>query len=99
MLASDLGLAEGKSRFSYTVNAFSTLPEGLIDQTATAVWDSHRPPVSTGQFLELRPNEPGTIEPSADQAGVAATPVKGRLVVRPNDHSGAAQDDEVRLPR
>jgi minor extracellular serine protease Vpr len=97
-LASDLGLAEGSSHFAYTVNAFSIVPEALTDSTATAQWDSHRPPVSTGQFVQLEPGASASIDLTVDQAGVAATPVKGWLVVSPDDRTGAAEADSVKLP-
>lgn len=98
VLASDLGLADGSSRFSYAVNAFSIVPEGLVDETATAVWDSHKPPVSTGQFVQLAPDASGSIPLTVDQAGVGATPVKGWLVVSPDDRTGGDEADGVRLP-
>lgn len=98
VLASDLGLADGKSRFSYSVNAFSIVPSGLTDETDTATWDSHRPPVSTGQFAQLSPGASAQVQLTADRAGLAATPVKGWLVVSPDDRGGAAEADEVRLP-
>jgi minor extracellular serine protease Vpr len=98
VLASDVGLSEGRSRFSYAVNAFSIVPGGLVDETATAVWDSHAPPVSTGQFAAVPPGGSEAIELTVDQAGVAATPVRGWLVVSPDDRTGSAEADEVGLP-
>jgi hypothetical protein len=97
-LASELGLADGHSRFSYTVNAFSIEPGNLTDATATATFDSHKPPVSTGEFAQLQPGASGSIGLSVDQAGVAATPVKGWLVVNLDDRTGAAEADGVKLP-
>ncbi|MCW2904799.1 MAG: peptidase and in kexin sedolisin [Streptosporangiaceae bacterium] len=99
VLASDLGLADGKSRFSYTVNAFSTVPSGLVDQTPLAVWDSHRPPVSTGEYVKVPAGGSAPVELTADPASLAATPVKGWLVVSPDDHSGSAEADQVGLPK
>ncbi|HEV7935339.1 MAG TPA: S8 family serine peptidase [Actinomadura sp.] len=99
VLASDLGLADGKSRLSYTVNAFSTVPSGLTDETATATWDSHRPPVSTGQSVDLPAGSATNVGLTADGAALETTPVKGWLVVSPDDRSGSAEADEVRLPK
>jgi hypothetical protein len=98
VLASDLGLVDGASRFSYSVNAFSIVPSGLVDETATATWDSHRPPASTGQFVEVKPGATASISLTANRAGIAAIPVKGWLVVSPDDRSGGSEADEVKLP-
>jgi minor extracellular serine protease Vpr len=98
VLASDIGLREGSSRFTYGMNAFSLVPGGLTDETATAAWDSHAPPVSTGQFVPVPAGGSVSIELTADRAGLETTPVRGWLVVGLDDRAGSAEADEIGLP-
>ncbi|MEU9885035.1 S8 family serine peptidase [Sphaerisporangium sp. NPDC051011] len=99
VLASQVGLAEGASRFTYSVSAFSKVPEGLVDDTESAAFDAFAPPVSTGAYVPLEPGASSTLQLTADPARLASTPVKGWLIVSLDDRSGAPEADKVPLGR
>ncbi|MQA96402.1 MAG: S8 family serine peptidase [Streptosporangiales bacterium] len=97
-LASEVGLAEGSSEFTYTVTTFSLLNSGVSDSAGSAKWDSHKPPVGTGDTATLAPGAGATFTAAVDQAQLARIPVRGWLVVAFDDRSGNGEADTVRLP-
>ncbi|MEU6719635.1 S8 family serine peptidase [Nonomuraea sp. NPDC046802] len=101
VLASQVGLAEGASRFTYTVTGFSQVPGGLVDETESAAFDAFAPAISTGAYAPLAPGASAAIQLTVDQARLATTPAKGWLVVSLDDRSGRQEGDQVgfgRLP-
>jgi subtilisin family serine protease len=96
-LASEIGLdpAVNSTRFRYAVNAFSIVPENLVDTTSVAEFRSHQPPVSTGQQRTLAPGGSATLNVSVDRGKFAGSPQLGWLVVALDDANGGAQADEV----
>ncbi|AWS41610.1 S8 family serine peptidase [Streptosporangium sp. 'caverna'] len=100
VLASEIGLAEGSSRFTYSVTGISQVPEGLVDDTEAAAFDAFAPAITTGTYVPLAPGASSTIELTVDQAKLAATPAKGWLVVSLDNKVGdeADQLDFGRLP-
>jgi subtilisin family serine protease len=96
-LASEVGLAEGASRFTYTAAGFSTVPGGFVDEAETAAFDAFAPAISTGAYVPLAPGASSTIQLTVDQAKLATTPAKGWLVVSLDDHSGAPEADQAPL--
>jgi hypothetical protein len=77
------------------VNAFSIVPEQLVDTTSVAEFRSHQPPVSTGQQMTLAPGGSATLNVSVDHGKFSGTPQLGWLVVALDDANGGAQADEV----
>jgi subtilisin family serine protease len=96
-LASEVGLSEGASRFTYTASGFSQVPEGLVDETASAAFDAFTPAISTGAYVPLGPGASSTIQLTVDRAKLATTPTKGWLVVSLDDRSGDHEADQVDL--
>jgi hypothetical protein len=96
-LASEIGLdpAVNSTRFTYAVNAFSIVPENLVDTTAASSFRSHQPPVSTGDRIPLGPGASAVLNVSVDRGKFAGTPQLGWLVVALDDANGGAQADEV----
>jgi hypothetical protein len=96
-LASEIGLdpAVNSTRFRYAVNAFSIVPENLVDTTSVAEFRSHQPPVSTGQQFALAPGGSATLNVSVDRGKFAGSPQLGWLVAALDDANGGAQADEV----
>lgn len=94
-LASEVGLSGRDTEFTYTVNAFSLVPTGNTDTTHAAVFDSHAPPVSTGQYIPLAPGEKQELELSLRISRFVRTPTFGWLIVSLNDENGAAQAQRV----
>ncbi|GAA2212214.1 S8 family serine peptidase [Nonomuraea monospora] len=99
VLASEVGLAEGASRFTYSVAGFSQVPDGLVDETEAAVFDAFAPAVSTGAYVPLAPGASAAVPLTVDPARLAATPAKGWLVVSLDDRSGRDEADQVALGR
>ncbi|GII52584.1 peptidase S8 [Planotetraspora thailandica] len=97
VLASEVGLTQGASRFTYTASGFSQIPEGLVDETATAAFDAFAPAISTGAYVPLAPGVSATVPLTVDRAKLAATPAKGWLVVSLDDRSGKHEADTVDL--
>ncbi|MGH2466475.1 MAG: S8 family serine peptidase [Candidatus Limnocylindrales bacterium] len=102
-LASELGITAGKKNkagtaFSYTVNAFSLVPGGLVDTSATARFDPFHPAASSGQFLSLGPGQSGSLPFTLDRGLQGKTGVLGWLVVTLDDANGASQAAEVPAP-
>ncbi|MFJ2029029.1 S8 family serine peptidase [Streptosporangium sp. NPDC087985] len=95
VLASQVGLTEGASRFTYSAAGFSQVPEGLVDETESAVFDAFAPAISTGAYVELNPGASSTIQLTVDQARLAATPAKGWLVVTLDNRSGNNEVDQI----
>ncbi|WP_090938724.1 S8 family serine peptidase [Nonomuraea jiangxiensis] len=94
-LASEVGLTEGASRFTYTATGFSLIPEGLTDETESAAFDAFAPAISTGAYVPLAPRASASIPLTVDQAKLATTPAKGWLVVTLDNGSGAQEADQV----
>ncbi|MFG1702610.1 S8 family serine peptidase [Nonomuraea sp. M3C6] len=99
VLASEVGLAEGTSRFTYSAAGFSQIPDGLADETESAAFDAFAPAISTGAYVPLAPGASSTIQLTVDQAKLATTPAKGWLVVTLDDHSGDQETDHVSFGR
>ncbi|MBB4940932.1 subtilisin family serine protease [Streptosporangium album] len=95
VLASEVGLTEGASRFTYTAAGFSQVPEGFVDETETAAFDAFAPAISTGAYVPLDPGASSTIQLTVDQAKLATTPAKGWLVVTLDNRSGDAEAGQV----
>ena len=94
-LASDLGLKKGDSDFNYWVIAQS-LQDGSLDVVpGKARFDSHKPAVSTGDFVGLAPGAGATLDLWVDRGKFASAPAKGWLVVTMDDANGAAQADQI----
>ncbi|GAA3222499.1 S8 family serine peptidase [Nonomuraea helvata] len=95
VLASEVGLTEGASRFTYAVTGFSKVPDGLVDETEAAAFDAFAPALSTGAYALLEPGASATVRLTVDRARLATTPAKGWLVVTLDDRSGAQEADQV----
>jgi minor extracellular serine protease Vpr len=101
-LASDLGLKKdakgaGKDGLEYAAASFSLVPEGLVDVTASALFDPHKPAVSSGQYFDLAPGATATLPLAVDRDRLKKAPSLGWLVVSVDDPNGAAQADEIPL--
>ncbi|MCW2879649.1 MAG: peptidase and in kexin sedolisin [Sphaerisporangium sp.] len=99
VLASEVGLAQGASRFTYSATGFSQVPGGLVDETEAAAFDAFAPAISTGAYVPLEPGASSTIQLTVDQAKLATTPAKGWLVVTLDDRSGEREADQAGLGR
>jgi hypothetical protein len=96
VLASELGLTPGHSRFAYAVSSFS-LMTGATDVTEPAVFDAHSQPVSTGDAGTIAAGGSLEVPLTVNRGQLVQTPAKGWLVFTPDDTAGA-QADEVPLP-
>jgi subtilisin family serine protease len=96
LLASEIGLGSGHGRFSYSVQSFA-LVTGATDTTSSASFDAFTPAVSTGELGAVAPGGRLDVPLTANQAQLALTPVKGWLLMTPDDAT-AGQADEVTLP-
>jgi subtilisin family serine protease len=96
-LASEIGLdpAANSTKFVYRVNAFSIVPENLVDTTSAASFRSHEPPVSSGQHVPLGPGQSGSVTVTVDRGKFSANPQLGWLVAALDDANGAAQANHV----
>lgn len=94
----DLGLT-GAGSFSYGVTGFSA--EGFPpDQVAgSAKFAAFAPALSQGEFVALDPRTSANLPLSVDVSKVSAQPALGWLVLTMDDPNGAAQADEVAMPR
>ena len=96
-LASDIGITEANSSFSYAVAAFSLIPGGLVDLTEAAGFDAFDPGVNAGDFVPLAPGASTTLELSYDRSIVAKTKALGWLIVTLDDPNGGAQGETIPL--
>jgi hypothetical protein len=94
-LASDIGLNSGSTKFRYSVNGFSIVPEGLVDTTGVGEFRVNQPPVSTGQSFNLAPGGSATATVTADRGKFAGAPQLGWMFVSHDDANGAAQADLI----
>jgi minor extracellular serine protease Vpr len=96
-LASDIGLdpAVNSTRFRYSVNGFSIIPEGLVDTTGAGEFRSHDPAVSTGQSFDLAPGGSATATVTVDRGKFAGSQVLGWMFVSHDDANGAPQADLI----
>jgi minor extracellular serine protease Vpr len=109
-LASDIGLTAGpiprdsdmSHKFRYWVNAFSIVPGGLVDTTDAAEFRLDKPPVSSGDFIEIPAGDSAELALSVENRGLIAPRPKpkkdaplGWLVVTHDDASGPAQVEEI----
>jgi hypothetical protein len=106
-LASDLGLSQKSAKpttFSYTVNAFSNVPGGIVDTTGSASFDPFHPAVSSGVLnpdgtpMTVPVDGSTTLPLTIDKSQQAKTPALGWLVASVDDANGAPQADEVPAP-
>lgn len=97
VLKSQLGDLDSSGKIDYSVASFALIPGGLVDTTETAQFRVNKPPVSTGQFLELAPGETKSTTLSVDRGQLAVSPVRGWLAVSLDDARGAAQVEEIPL--
>lgn len=95
LLASEVGLSGEDTSFTYTVNAFSLVPSGNADTTPSAVFDSHRPALSSGRYVPLAPGEKAEQELSVRIDRFVRAPALGWLAVSINDANGGAQADRI----
>jgi minor extracellular serine protease Vpr len=94
-LASDLGLKKGNSDFNYWV-VTQSLQDGSLDVVpGKARFDSHKPGVSTGDFLGLAPGAGASLDLWVDRGKFASARAKGWLVVTMDDANGGAQADQI----
>jgi minor extracellular serine protease Vpr len=94
-LASDLGLKKGNSDFNYWVITQS-LQDGSLDVVpGKARFDSHKPAVSTGDFVGLAPGAGASLDLWVDRGKFASAQARGWLVVTMDDANGAAQADQI----
>ncbi|WP_084963693.1 S8 family peptidase [Thermoactinospora rubra] len=96
-LASTLGISESKPSFSYTVTSSSEVPGNLVDTTGTAVFDAFRPPVATGQTIDLAPGSEQTASLAIDRG--AAVPALGWLIVALDNRGGGHEAERLTLPQ
>ncbi len=95
VLASELGLKKGNSDFNFGLTAFS-LDYGAVDAVAgTARFDSHKPAISTGEFIPLSPGGSASLRLFVDLGKFASAPTKGWLVVTLDDANGTAQANAI----
>jgi hypothetical protein len=105
-LASDLGLSQKatgvgpvkKQGITYSVNAFSLKPGGLVDVTGSASINPFTPAVSSGDFAALGPGASTSFTLTVDTDQQKAQPALGWLVASVDDANGAPQADEVAAP-
>jgi hypothetical protein len=98
-MGSDLGLSQaGSHAFSYTVNAFSEVPGGLVDTTGTASFNPFNPAVSSGDFAAVPAGGSASLPLSLNRGLQQSTHALGWLVASVDDANGAAQADEVTAP-
>jgi subtilisin family serine protease len=105
-LASDLGLSQKatgvgpvkKQGITYSVNAFSLKPGGLVDVTGSASINPFTPSVSSGDFAALGPGASTSFTLAVDTDQQKAQPALGWLVASVDDANGAPQADEVAAP-
>ena len=95
VLASELGLKKGNSDFNFSLTAFS-LDTGAVDGVGgTARFDSHKPAVSTGDFIPVAPGGVARLDLAVDIGKFASAPTKGWLVVTLDDANGPGQANEI----
>jgi hypothetical protein len=95
-LSSEIGLNPGHARFSYAVQSFS-LTTGAGDTTGSAAFDAHSEPVSSGDAGTIDAGSSSDVPLTVNTGQLSQTPVKGWLVLTPDDVAGT-QADEVPLP-
>jgi minor extracellular serine protease Vpr len=96
-LASEIGLMAGNTSFKYQVVSFEIF-DGTgagFDAVAWAAFDSHKPPVSTGEYLTLNPGSTGTLHQQIDTVQLTKNNVLGWLVVTLDDSNGTGQANAV----
>jgi hypothetical protein len=94
-LASDLGLTTGSTKMNYQVATFPIVPEGVGDITSVGSYRVFDPPVSSGDFITLKPGETKPLTLQLDRGKFAGTTVLGWLVVALDDANGAAQAEQI----
>ncbi|MFL5680808.1 MAG: S8 family serine peptidase [Chloroflexota bacterium] len=95
-LASEIGQASDNARFTYSVTGFSVEDGSLVDAVAgQASFSAKKPPVSTGDFIQVNPGASATLNVAVDKGKFAVGPVKGWMVVTLDDPNGAAQADLI----
>jgi minor extracellular serine protease Vpr len=99
-LASEIGLMQANTSFKYQVVSFEIF-DGTgtgFDAVAGGAWaafDSHKAPVSTGEYLTLNPGSTDTLHQQIDTVQLNKNPVLGWLVVTLDDANGTGQADTV----
>jgi len=96
-MGSDLGLTGGG--FSYSVNAFSEVPGGIVDQTGTGSFNPFNPAVSSGDFAAVPAGGSASLPLMVNRGLQSSTKALGWLVASVDDANGAAQADEVPAPQ
>jgi hypothetical protein len=105
-LASDLGLfqrANGvgpvkKEGLTYTVDAFSLVPGGIVDTTGSATINPFSPPVSSGDFAALASGASTSFSLTVDTDQQKKDGALGWLVASVDNANGAPQALEVMAP-
>jgi subtilisin family serine protease len=97
VLASSIGLTEGKGSFTFTAASYTLLEGNDEDSTGVATFDAFRPALSSGNAVEIAPKGKATVPLSVDKAQLAKQPAKGWLVVTGDDRSGRPSADRVAL--
>lgn len=95
VLASEIGLTDASRKATYSVNAFSLVPGGLVDTTATGEWRAFASPVSTGDFLSLAPGQSKTLTLTLDRGKYEGARVLGWMVATLDDANGGSQSDNI----
>ena len=95
LVASGGARAHRWSDFNFGLTAFSLIT-GDVDVVAGAArFDSHKPAVSTGDFVPLAPGASAKLDLSVDIGKFASAPTRGWLVVTLDDADGNAQAQEI----
>ncbi len=87
-----------KQGITYSVNAFSLKPGGLVDVTGSASINPFTPSVSSGDFAALGPGASTSFTLTVDTDQQKAQPALGWLVASVDDANGAPQANEVAAP-
>ncbi|OGN83767.1 MAG: hypothetical protein A2X23_01965 [Chloroflexi bacterium GWC2_73_18] len=95
LFASDLGLKWGNSDFNYRALGFDLETGDLDFVTGKGRFDSHKPAVSTGQFIGLGPSESDTLNLWVNRGKFASAPSMGWMVVALDDANGAVQSTTI----
>jgi len=102
-LASDFGLTAKDQGLTYSVNAFNSVPGGLVDVTGSASINPFSPPVSSGDFATLKPGTsasfPLTVYTNQQEQEQGQSSVLGWLIASVDNANGARQALEIRAPQ
>ena len=93
--ASDLGLGTGHSSFDYTAAGFSIFGGPFDIASGVGHFDALHSALSQGDFVSLGRGGTASLGVSVNEAGFAANPALGWMVVTLDDANGTVQADLV----